>query len=216
MSDLISQTAAFVKGQLTGAEGGHDWWHTCRVWRMARHIGALEQADLQVVELAALLHDIADAKFYAGDESIGPHKAREFLAAAATPSAVIDHVVLIMENMSYKQELQGRHFESLELKVVQDADRLDALGAIGIARAFNYGGFRQRPLYDPKIPPDLNLTKEAYKKSQAPTLNHFYEKLLRLKDKMLTPTGRLLAEKRHRFLELYLEQFLEEWSPDQC
>lgn len=210
--DIIFHTAGWVKKRLAQAEGGHDWWHIHRVWQVARHIGLQEGADLMVVELAALLHDIADAKFYAGDETIGPRIAREYLQTHEVHPEVVNHVILIMENMSFKQEFQGRQFESLELKVVQDADRLDAIGAIGIARAFNFGGFKQRPLYDPDILPNLIQTKEEYKQSRAPTINHFYEKLLLLKDKMLTPTGKILAEERHQFLELFLQQFFKEWG----
>lgn len=210
--DIITRTAAWVKERLADAEGGHDWWHIHRVWKMARHLGLQEGADLMVVELAALLHDIADAKFYGGDETLGPRIARDYLQAQEVHPEVVNHVILIMENISFKQEFQGRQFESLEHKVVQDADRLDAIGAIGIARAFNFGGFKQRLLYDPDLLPKLNQTKEEYKQSRAPTINHFYEKLLLLKDKMLTPTGKILAEERHQFLELFLQQFFKEWG----
>lgn len=214
MQELIETTAAWVRQRLSHAEGGHDWWHIDRVWRMARYIGKHENAFMPVVELAALVHDIADAKFHQGDESIGPRLAGEFFKAQRLEHKHVVHILHIMQNMSYKQELEGRTFDSLELRVVQDADRLDALGAIGIARAFNYGGFKQRPLFDPLRPPVQYLTKEAYKQSDAPTINHFYEKLLLLKDKMLTPTGQQLALERHRFLENYLQQFFLEWGVD--
>ena len=212
MQDVILSTIEFVKETLENAEGGHDWFHIERVWKTARHIAEEEQADIHVVELAALLHDIADSKFHNGDESVGPRIARNFLESKKLPDEIVEHVVMIIENISFKGGNHVMNFSSKELLVVQDADRLDAIGAIGIARAFNYGGFKNRALYDPSIPPDLNMDKEAYKKSSAPTINHFYEKLLQLKDRMNTSTGKRIAEERHRFMELYLEQFYKEWS----
>ena len=210
--DVISTTVDFVKDRLRYAEGGHDWFHIERVWNLSINIAEQEQSDLFVVQLAALLHDIADAKFHNGDETLGPERARQFLFNLSVPSAVTDHVVSIIENISFKGGHEASSFHSLELDIVRDADRLDAIGAIGIARAFNYGGYKNRKLYDPDIQPDLNMSKEAYKNSTAPTINHFYEKLLLLKDKMKTSTGRKLAESRHNFLELYLDQFYKEWS----
>lgn len=209
---LRDLTVQFVKQELKNAEGGHDWWHIYRVWQLSKHIAAQEKVDLLVVELGALLHDIADSKFHGGDESIGPARARQFLQSIHTPESVIAHVVNIIENISFKGGNHAIAFHSAELAVVQDADRLDALGAIGIARTFNYGGFKHRPLYDPAIPPDLQMTKEQYKHSIAPTINHFYEKLLLLKDRMNTQTGRQLAEERHQFMETFLERFLREWE----
>jgi uncharacterized protein len=209
---LIEDTLAFVKEGLSEAEAGHDWWHTYRVWQNAKHIGKQENANMIIVELSALLHDIADAKFYDGDETIGPETARAFLATKGVDESVIEHVVNIIRHMSFKNSLEGTAWSSPELLVLQDADRLDAIGAIGIARAFSYGGFKGRAFYDPEIPPNLNMTKEEYKKSAAPTINHFYEKLLLLKDKMNTSSGRKMAEERHRFMELYLEQFYKEWE----
>jgi uncharacterized protein len=172
----------------------------------------LEQKKLLVVELGALLHDIADSKFNNGDEEIGPEKSRVFLSELDIPKHIVDHVVEIIKNVSYKGGKEARTFNSLELDVVQDADRLDALGAIGIARTFNYGGYKNRVIYDPNVRPDLDMTKEEYKKSTAPTINHFYEKLLLLKDLMNTNTGKKMAMKRHEFLEKYLEQFYQEWE----
>jgi uncharacterized protein len=214
MASIIEQTAAYVKQELAQAEGGHDWWHIYRVWKTARHIAATEPADLLVVELGALLHDIADAKFHNGDESVGPAKARRFLESVQAPEAVIQHVVNIIQHISFKASVGGNApaFYSPELGVVQDADRLDAIGAIGIARAFNYGGFKNRAIYDPAIPPDLQMTKEQYKQATAPTINHFYEKLLLLKERMNTATGKAMAEERHRFMETYLERFYQEWE----
>ncbi|TWW01381.1 HD domain-containing protein [Chitinophaga pinensis] len=209
---LITTTEQFVKKELADAEGGHDWWHIYRVWKLARKIAAGEQVDMLVVELSALLHDIADSKFHGGDESIGPRKARAFLESAGAPEATIQHVVDIIVNISFKGGHNSGAFYSPELGVVQDADRLDAIGAIGIARTFNYGGFKNRALYDPAIPPDLHMTKEQYKNSTAPTINHFYEKLLLLKDRMNTATGRQLAQERHAFMETFLEKFYQEWE----
>lgn len=209
---ILSQTEAFVKKELAGAEGGHDWWHIYRVWQLAKHIAAQEDVNMLVVELGALLHDIADAKFHGGDESIGPAKARRFMESIQVPAGVVQHVTDIIEHISFKGGQQAGKFYSPELGVVQDADRLDALGAIGIARTFNYGGFKNRAIYDPGIAPDLQMTKEQYKNSTAPTINHFYEKLLLLKDRMNTATGRKLAEERHLFMEQFLERFYKEWE----
>ena len=209
---IVDATIIFVKQQLEGAEAGHDWFHIERVYRNALRIAEHENCHREVVQLAALLHDIADSKFHGGDESIGPKTARTFLESQHTDEATIDHVVKIIENISFKGGKTDRTFSSLELDIVQDADRLDAIGAIGIARTFNYGGFKNRPLYDPAIAPNLHMTKEEYKASQAPTLNHFYEKLLLLKDRMNTATGKKMAEDRHRFMEVFLAQFYAEWD----
>ncbi len=208
----IQDTITYVKEQLADAEGGHDWWHIERVWKTAKHIAKSEEVDLLVVELGALLHDIADSKFHDGDESIGPQKARAFLHTLEIEENVINHVIRIMENISFKGGKEAQTFQSTELNVVQDADRLDALGAIGIARTFNYGGFKNREIYNPTIPSNLNMTKEEYKHSTTPSINHFYEKLLLLKDRMNTATGKAMAEKRHQFMEHYLEQFYNEWE----
>jgi uncharacterized protein len=211
-SEIINKTIQFVKSTLQDAEGGHDWFHIERVWKNAKHIAENEDVDLFIVELGALLHDIADAKFYDGDESIGPIKAREFLKSLRVNESIIQHIENIIKNISYKNSLGSNSvkFQTKELDVIQDADRLDAIGAIGIARAFNYGGFKNRILYNPEIKPNLNLSKEEYKKSTSPTINHFYEKLLLLQDKMNTKTGRKIAAKRHKFMEQYLEQFYKE------
>jgi uncharacterized protein len=203
---IVDATIIFVKQQLEGAEAGHDWFHIERVYRNAMHIANQENCHREVVQLAALLHDIADSKFH------GPQTARTFLESQKVEEATIDHVVKIIENISFKSGNSTRTFSSLELDIVQDADRLDAIGAIGIARTFNYGGYKNRPLYDPTIAPNMHMTKEEYKASQAPTLNHFYEKLLLLKDRMNTATGKKLAEDRHRFMEVFLAQFYAEWE----
>ena len=212
---LIDETIAFVKETLQGAEGGHDWFHIQRVFNNTLLIAKDEEVDVLVVSLGALLHDIADAKFHQGDESLGPKMATDFLNAMGVKESVVQHVSNIIKHISFKNSLEkksGTTFNSKELQVVQDADRLDAIGAIGIARAFNYGGFKNRELYNPDIQPNLDLTKAEYKKSSAPTINHFYEKLLLLKDKMNTETGKKLAAQRHQFMLDYLEQFYGEWE----
>ena len=210
---IILNTIDFVKETLEGAEGGHDWFHIERVYKNALLISENEKVDRFIVQLGALLHDIADAKFNNGDESIGPKKAREFLKKQHVDKDIIIHIENIILFISYKSSLDtSKKFTSPELDVIQDADRLDAIGAIGIARCFNYGGFKNRSLYDPAIEPNLEMTKEQYKKSTAPTINHFYEKLLLLKDKMNTKTGQLLAKDRHRYMEGFLQQFYEEWN----
>jgi uncharacterized protein len=212
MEHIIEATEKFVKKELEGAEGGHDWWHIHRVRQRARLIAQKEKADLLVVELGALLHDIADAKFHDGNEEIGPAKAVAFMQTLNIPADTIKHVENIIRHISFKGGNDVSKFYSPELGVVQDADRLDALGAIGIARAFNYGGFRNRALYDPAIKPQLQMTQEAYRSSNAPTINHFYEKLLLLKDRMNTATGKALAEEKHAFMETFLEKFYAEWE----
>jgi len=209
---IVEATLSFVKQQLAGAEAGHDWFHIERVYHNAMHIAGFETCNREVVQLAALLHDIADSKFHGGDETIGPKTARAFLESQNTAEETIDHVVKIIENISFKGGKSERTFSSIELDIVQDADRLDAIGAIGIARTFNYGGFKNRPLYDPAITPNMHMTKDEYKASNAPTINHFYEKLLLLKDRMNTATGKQLAEERHRFMEVFLAQFYAEWE----
>ena len=209
---IINNTILFVKNQLTHAEGGHDWFHIERVYKNALLIAEEEECDLTVVKLAALLHDIADSKFHGGDETVGPKTARTFLESQNVSEDIILHVIAIIENISFKGGNFEKKFNSKELEIVQDADRLDALGAIGIARTFNYGGFKNRPLYNPNIQPNLNMSKEEYKNSESPTLNHFYEKLLLLKDKMNTETGKKIAQKRHDFMVTFLSQFYSEWD----
>ncbi|MEN8125565.1 MAG: HD domain-containing protein [Bacteroidota bacterium] len=212
--EIINQTVQFVKSTLQNAEGGHDWFHIERVWKNTKLIAKNEDVDLFIVELGALLHDIADAKFHDGDESIGPKKAKQFLESIQVDESIIQHIEKIIINISFKNSLdsKAKKFTSKELDVIQDADRLDAIGAIGIARAFNYGGFKNRVIFNPNIKSKLNQNKESYKKSTAPTINHFYEKLLLLKDKMNTKTGKQIAIKRHTFMEQYLEQFYKEWN----
>ena len=209
---IINNTILFVKNQLAHAEGGHDWFHIERVYKNALLIAEEEECDLTVVKLAAILHDIADSKFHDGDETVGPKTARTFLESQNVSEDIILHVIAIIENISFKGGNFEKKFNSKELEIVQDADRLDAIGAIGIARTFNYGGFKNRPLYNPNIQPNLNMSKEEYKNSESPTLNHFYEKLLLLKDKMNTETGKKIAQKRHDFMVTFLSQFYAEWD----
>ena len=212
-NNIIEATKNYVRATLKDAEGGHDWFHTLRVYHNAILISKGENVDALVVALGALLHDIADSKFHDGDDTIGPKIAREFLFKHNVDSLVIEHVINIIENISFNKSLEeGEKFTSPELDVIQDADRLDAIGAIGIARCFNYGGFKNRKLFDPSIKPNMNMTKEEYKKSTAPTINHFYEKLLLLSDKMNTRTGRQIAKQRHQFMETFLDQFYAEWD----
>jgi len=210
---IIDNTILFVKQQLENAEGGHDWFHIERVYKNALLIAREEEdCDIIVIKLGALLHDIADSKFHGGDESIGPKTARTFLESQNVKEEIILHVIAIIENISFKGGNFEKKFNSKELEIVQDADRLDALGAIGIARTFNYGGFKNRALYNPNIQPNMSMNKEAYKNSESPTLNHFYEKLLLLKDKMNTETGKKIAQKRHDFMITFLAQFYAEWD----
>ena len=213
--EIIIKTESFVQDTLQGSEAGHDWSHIERVVRNARTIAAAEKADPFVVELAALLHDIADSKFHNGNEELGPERSERFLKGLDLPAELVDHVVNIVRNVSFKNELDPSkedRFDSIELQVLKDADRLDAMGAIGVARAFHYGGYKNRALYDPSIKPAEKQSKEQYKTSKAPTINHFYEKLLLLKDKMNTQTGRKMAEERHAFMESFLDHFYREWE----
>jgi len=210
-SIIIKKTVEFIKKELHGAEGGHDWWHTQRVWNLAKKINETEKGDFFVVELGSLLHDVADYKFHDGDEETGPAVAKGFLRSLKVAEDITDHICQIISNISFKGGNEIRQFRSLELDIIQDADRLDAMGAIGIARAFNYGGYKNRELYNPNIRPNLNMTKEQYTNSTAPTINHFFEKLLLLKDHMITQTGKTMAQKKHRFMETFLKEFFDEW-----
>ena len=208
----IKETVQYVQSVLEDAEGGHDWWHIYRVWKMSLHIAAKENANLFIVQLGALLHDIADSKFNDGDEELGPEKAKRFLIELGLDSETINHIDAIIRNISFHKTFEDKKFDSLELRVIQDADRLDAIGAIGIARAFNYGGYKNFKLHDPNITPEKYLDKESYKKSDAPTINHFYEKLFLLKDMMNTETAKILAEERHAYMESFVDQFMNEWE----
>lgn len=211
-SNLIDRTAEHVQTVLAGDGTGHDRWHVYRVWKMAQRIGRAENADLFVVELAALLHDIADWKLHDGDALVGPARAKEWLDSQHAVPDVSEHVCQIIGSISFKGAGVRQPPLSLEGRVVQDADRLDAIGAIGIARAFTYGGAKGRAVYDPAIKPVEHRTAEAYLNSGGHTINHFYEKLLLLKDRMNTTTGRAIADQRHNFMEDYLRRFYEEWE----
>ncbi len=209
---FIYETLKFVKQELSSSESGHDWWHAVRVRNTALKIGKTEKCDIFIVELSALLHDIADAKFNNGDENAGPDKAFRFMESIGVERNDADHVINIIKNISFKGGNAGQSFKSAELDIVQDADRLDAIGAIGVARAFSYGGYKKREFYNPDINPILNMSPEEYRNSTSPTINHFYEKLLLLKDRMNTETGKIMAEERHNFMLQYLNQFYKEWN----
>lgn len=210
--NLIQTTITFVKEKLEGAEAGHDWFHIERVWKLSKKIADSETCNLQVVELGALLHDIADPKFHDGDETLALKISNEFLQNQNVSAEIIEQVLFIIKNISFKNREEAPEILPIELQIVQDADRIDAIGAIGIARTFNYGGFKNNLMYHPDIQPALNMTKEEYKKSKGTTINHFYEKLLLLKDMMNTETGKKLAEERDDFMVEFLDQFSREWN----
>ncbi len=209
---IIEKIAGAAEQKLAGEGSGHDWWHIVRVWNMAKHIAKCEGSNFFVVELAALLHDIADWKFHAGDDTVGPQLARDILEKHSAPAETIDHVCDIIAKMSFKGAGVKTEMKTLEGRVVQDADRLDAIGAIGVARTFAYGGHKNRSIYDPNKKPAMHQSKEEYFESESPTINHFYEKLLLLKDRLNTKAAQELAEGRHRFMEEYLARFLQEWD----
>lgn len=208
----IEETSKYVQGKLEGEGSGHDWWHVYRVWKSATNIAKYEKADLFTVELAALLHDIADWKFCDGDETVGPNVAGEWLEKQGVNNATVTHVQDIIKNLSFKGAGVKSRMNTIEGMIVQDADRLDAIGAIGIARTFAYGGYKGREIYNPNIKPELHQTFEQYKNSEGNTINHFYEKLLLLKNLMNTSTAKSIAEQRHKFMEEYLNQFYKEWE----
>jgi uncharacterized protein len=210
--NLIQNTIDFVKEKLEGAEAGHDWFHIERVWKLSKKIATAEDCNLKVVELGALLHDIADPKFHDGDETLAIKISNQFLESQNVSAEIVDQVLLIIKNISFKNREEAPKILPIELQIVQDADRIDAIGAIGIARTFNYGGFINNLLYHPDIQPKLNMSKEEYKKSQGTTINHFYEKLLLLKDLMNTETGKKIAVERHDFMVDFLDQFYREWN----
>ncbi len=214
MKNLTQNTFNFVKVKLHGAEAGHDWFHIKRVWKLSKKIAETENCNLEVVELAALLHDIADAKFHGGDETLALNISKEFLENQNVSEEIIHQVLFIIKYISFKNRGEAPKVLPIELKIVQDADRLDAIGAIGIARTFNFGGFKNNLMYDPEIPPKLNMTKEQYKKNEGTTINHFYEKLLLLKDLMNTQKGKELAQERHDFMLKFLDEFYKEWRVD--
>lgn len=210
--DLVERIAGEIRRQCANESSGHDWHHIARVRRLACRIADREGADRRIVELAALVHDIADWKFFAGDEAIGPRRARELLEREGAPAEVVDAVAEIVATISYKGAGVPTPMRTLEGRCVQDADRLDAIGAIGIARCFAYGGHAGRPLHDPEVPPVLHASAQAYRNAGGGSLNHFYEKLFLLKDRLGTDTARRIAERRHRVMEDFVAEFLAEWE----
>ena len=212
MNEHIEKTINFVKEKLEGAEAGHDWFHIERVWKLSKKISEKEGGNIEVIELSALLHDIADPKFHNGDETLATKISSEFLKSIKVEENIINQVLYIIENISFKNREESHQNPSLELQIVQDADRLDAIGAIGIARTFNFGGFKNNLMYHPDIQPKLNMSKEEYKKSNGTTINHFYEKLLLLKDLMNTETAKKIASERHDFMLKFLDEFYKEWK----
>jgi uncharacterized protein len=210
---IIDQTADHVKQKFNGEATGHDWWHMSRVWQLSKTIALNEsEANLFVVELGALLHDIADWKFHDGDEEAGPIAAREWLSQLRVDEDVIQQIEEIIRTVSFKGAGVDSNMKTIEGKIIHDADKLDALGAIGIARTFAYGGANQRGLYDPADTVELHTDFESYKRNKGASINHFYEKLLLLKDRMYTDTARALAAERHQYMELFLLEFYAEWD----
>jgi len=209
---ILLKTIEFVKERLQNDATGHDWWHVYRVWKISLHLSQEEKADMFVVQLAALLHDIADWKFTGGDDQKGVIISQDWLSSLGVNDETIIHVCQIVRDISFKGAGVATPMKSIEGMIVQDADRLDAMGAIGIARAFAYGGSRGREMYNPVIKPSMHQSFEEYKKNQGTTINHFYEKLLLLKDCMNTETAKKMAEDRHRIMEVFLQQFMVEWN----
>lgn len=209
---VVKRTVEYMKERLSNESSGHDWWHTYRVWEMGKKIATSEGADLYVVELACLLHEIADYKFHGGDEEIGPRLAGEWLQEFPIEFPIVNHVTNIISTSSFKGANAENKIFTLEGQCVQDADRLDAIGAIGIARCFAFGGAKGNIIYDPSIPVKINMSEEEYKRADHTQINHFYEELLLLKDRMNTATGKRMAEEKHQFMKRFLEQFHKEWN----
>ena len=212
MKNHITLTINFVKEKLEGAEAGHDWFHIERVWKLSKKIAEKEGGNLEVIELSALLHDIADPKFHNGDETLALKISQNFLEEIQVDAELIEQVLSVIKNISFKNRAEAPENPPLELQIVQDADRLDAIGAIGVARTFNFGGFKNNLMYHPEIKPNLDMNKEEYKKSNGTTINHFYEKLLLLKDLMNTKTAKKIASERHDFMLQFLDEFYKEWN----
>ena len=211
--NLVEATARHIEQQFAGEGSGHDWAHIRRVWLMARRLATHHpEADPETTELAALLHDIADWKFHGGDYEAGPRAARAWLVSQQAPEALVQRVEVIIREVSFKGLGVATPVSSIEAALVQDADRLDAIGAVGIARAFAYGGHKGRPLHDPAVPPVAHDSFAAYQQSTAPTLNHFFEKLLHLHQRLHTPAARAVAAGRQAFMEAYVARFLAEWD----
>ena len=212
MKNHITLTINFVKEKLEGAEAGHDWFHIERVWKLSKKIAEKEGGNLEVIELSALLHDIADPKFHNGDETLALKISQNLLEEIHIDTELIEQVLFVIKNISFKNRAEAPENPPLELQIVQDADRLDAIGAIGVARTFNFGGFKNNLMYHPEIKPNLDMNKEEYKKSNGTTINHFYEKLLLLKDLMNTETAKKIASERHDFMLQFLDEFYKEWN----
>ena len=213
MKNLVRRTAEFVRKAMSGEGSGHDWWHVWRVWRLAERLARSEAgADRRIVALGALLHDLGDWKFHGGDEEAAPREAGRLLARLGASKDVIEHVQSVCREVSYKGAGVVDRPTSLEARIVQDADRLDAIGAIGVARTFAYGGAKGRSLYEPGEKPVLHRSFAAYKKARGHTINHFHEKLLLLKGRLHTTAARRLARGRHAFLETFLKRFHAEWD----
>ena len=210
--NIIEKVKAQIKNQFEGDATGHDWHHIMRVYNLSRYIQAKEGGDIEVIELAALLHDISDHKFNGGKLDEGGKVASKILQNFGASEDVISQVKYIVDNISYKGANTKAEMTSLEGKIVQDADRLDAIGAIGIARTFAYGGNRNQAIYEPDHQAVLHNSFEEYHNAKTNTINHFYEKLLLLKDRLNTPTAIQLGEERHQLMETFLEAFFNEWN----
>jgi uncharacterized protein len=213
---ILSQTIKYVRGKSTDQDVGHEWWHTYRVWKTALRIARHEKGvDLFVVQLGALLHDVADWKFNKGDEKVEERTTRAWLKKVGADDETIDKICYIVMNVSFKGAGVKDRMMTKEGQIVQDADRLDAIGAIGIARAFVYGGYEGRPMYDPDRKPRMHKSFADYKAAESSTINHFYEKLLLLKGRMHTKTAIKIAEERDAFMRDYLKRFLKEWKGEE-
>ena len=210
--DLISKTSDYSKEKVKNFESGHDWWHTWRVMQTANHLAIIENADIFICAMAALLHDVSDHKFSSPVCFTEQFETKEFLESLGLTPSVINSILYITENLSYSTGIEYSFRKTIEFAVVQDADRLDAIGAIGIARAFNYGGYKNRPIFLPESIPEVYATANEYRNSESSSIMHFYEKLLKLKEALNTPAAKKIAEERHAFLIEYLERFLKEWN----
>lgn len=213
-AEIVERTRAYLEGKFNTESSGHDYWHMYRVWQLAKHIAKSEKdVDIFTLELTALLHDIADWKFHDGDEEAGPRAAREWLEGFDVDNKVIEHVEDVIRNISFKGANVETNLKTIEGQIVHDADKLDGIGAVGIGRTFAFGGTVGRPMYDPNCIAEQHDTFEAYKNSiKNPTINHFYEKLFLIKDRMFTKTGKEMAQHRHKVMEEFLGEFLAEWD----
>lgn len=209
---IVEDIKGYLKKAFEGESTGHDYWHALRVAKMAKLIAKKEKGNLFLIEVSALLHDIADWKFYGGNTKAGSEKARSLLKTLGADDKTIEDICHIIDNVSFKGAGAKNEMKSKEGFIVQDADRLDVIGAIGIARTFAFGGHNDREIYNPEIKPKLHATFEEYKNNKSTSINHFYEKVLLLKDRLNTKTAKKIATRRHKFLQSYLKQFFEEWE----